>query len=161
MSLSTPWEPHFQTKLLTLAAKWVTNNKHQRKTFAASQSWLHKSSFVSKAQECVISFGSCNKVQCGQVGITKSPHRIRRLSKWSADAEGEKHNELLSRDSSAESSHARSPAPLLPTLTTTLMGPFLHVAEARGSGRMNWARSVTTAQHYDKTAQQRPNPGHC
>lgn len=37
MSLSTLWEPHFQTKLLTLAAKWVTNNKHQRKTFEASK----------------------------------------------------------------------------------------------------------------------------
>lgn len=72
------WEPHCQTELLTPAGKWVTmstNNKHQRKTLEASQIWLHKSSFVSKYQECVFSFGSCKEVQCGQAGITKSAHR--------------------------------------------------------------------------------------
>lgn len=113
MSLSTLWEPHFQTKSLTPAGKWVTmiaNNKHQRKTLEASQIWQHKSSFISKNQECVFCFGSCNKVLCGQVGITKRAHRIKYLSKWSADAKGEKHNQLLSRDSLAETSHAWFPS---------------------------------------------------
>lgn len=161
MSLSTLWEPHFQAKLLTLAGKWVTT-KHQRKALEASQIWLHKSSFVFKNQECVLSFGSCNKVQCGQVGITKSTHRFWYLSKWSADAEGEKHNELLSRDSFAETSQAWFPSTFtLHTVTTTQIWSFLHMAEARGSGRLNWAIDVTAAQHHDKIAQQSPNPGHC
>lgn len=161
MTLSALWEPHFQTKLLTPAGKWVTmitNSKHQRKTLEASQIWKHKSSFISKNQACVFSFGSHNKVQCGQVGIRKRAHRIKNLSNWSADAEGEKH-EFLSRESFAESSQAWYPAPSLPTLTTSWIWSFLCLAGARGSGRLTWAAGVTAAQHCHNIAQQSPNSG--
>lgn len=120
----------------------MSTNKHQRKTLEESQIWLHKSSFVSKKQEFVFSFGSCNEVQCGQVGITKSAHRIRYLS-----------NDLLmlrGRNTMSSSAETALQRPAMPDSLYyphwVFFGSFLHVAKARGSGRLNcnWCYSTTT-----------------
>lgn len=113
---STLWDPHFQTKPLTPAGKWVimiTNSKHQSKTLETSQIPKHLATqvqlhFEKTGHDICSLFESSNKGGVVKFVSWKELTELSIFPKWSANAKEEKHNQLFTKDTFVKINHAWS-----------------------------------------------------